>query len=411
MATKRWLGSAQSVRNVWTLSLSGTVTSQNYTITINGKTLTYAAGGSDTATTIFDNFRTQWASTSSPVPPEFAELSTSGTTTLILTGKVSGRPHTVAFATDGGATATATETTAASGPNFFNVGANWSGGVAPANSDVLVFDSGNVACKYGLSTSLTGVTVQLQPGYSGQLGLPDRNTDGLAYYEYRTQSLVLDGGTLVVDAPDVDLCRVGFGSTLAVVRVLNSGNGRDSAPAVMITGGAASSTADISRGYVGFAFYATETANFPTVRIGYVSQQSSDARVVLGVGCTVTTITKSGGVLDLYHNATTLTQDPEGGTTTLYDAVAISTVNVNGGTVNINTTGTLATINIRNDGVLNANADSRAKTVTNAINMFGPDAEIFDDSKTINSGVLSLVTVGVPMGNIHHGVSNTISVT
>jgi len=160
-----------------------------------------------------------------------------------------------------------------------------------------VFDSGSIACCYGLSTVLTGLTINVNPGYSGQIGLPDRNTDATPYQEYRTSSLVIDGGTIVVDAPQVNLVRVNFGSTLAVVRELNSGAGINSAPAVLITGGAASSEADITKGSCGFAFYATETANFPTVKIGYVSNQASDAIVTLGVGCTVTAISKAGGVL------------------------------------------------------------------------------------------------------------------
>jgi len=408
MATKRWVGGAQSVKDVWTLTLSGTVTSQTYTITIGTKSISYTAGGADTQAVIFAALLAMWNSTTSPVPPEFKELTaTGGVTNLVLTGTVTGRPSVVSFTTGGGATATATNTIPASGPSFFNVAANWSGGVAPANSDILVFDSGSVPCKYGLSSTLTGVTVQVNPGYSGTIGLTDVNSDGNSYHEYRTTSLTLDGGTLVCNSPNIRLCRLAFGTTLATVRVLNSGQRLDpNAPAVLITGGAVSSECDVTRGDVGLAFYAGETANFPTLKIGYVTQQQSDARVYGGVGLTVTTITKTGGDLTLNSNATTITQGPNGGTLTVA-AGAVTTLNANGGSVVYNSTGTLGTLNIRNDGAVSFDADPRGVTVTNTINMYGPSARLKDNQKRVSSGVLTVATTGTPAGNIEHDVTNT----
>lgn len=50
--TKRWLGNAASVTDVWTITLSGTVVSQTYSVTINGKSVTYTANGSSTVSII-----------------------------------------------------------------------------------------------------------------------------------------------------------------------------------------------------------------------------------------------------------------------------------------------------------------------------------------------------------------------
>jgi hypothetical protein len=412
MATLRWISGAQSVTNVWTLTLSGTVTSQTYTITIGSKTITYTADGSATQAIIFAALLASWNSTSNPAPAEFKELiATGGVTNLVLTGRVTGRPHVVAFTTGGAATATATETTAATGPNFRNNGANWTGGAAPANGDTLVYDSGNVPCKYGFTAALTTLTTKIEPGYGGYIGLPDVNTDGLPYHEYRDTSYVQEGGTLVVNSGNVSLVRVYFGTTAFTARSLQTGQRTDpNAPVVLLTGGAASSECDVSRGDVGLAVYAGETANCPTIQMSYVSQSASDARVIGGTGLTVTTITKSGGTLELNSSVTTLTQDPNGGTTTI-QAGSVTTLNVNGGTVVYNSTGTLATANVRNDGVLDFNQDPRGKTITNPINAYGPNAFVKDSQKNVNSGVLSLVTVGTPLANIDHSVSNTISLT
>jgi len=412
MAILRWISGAQSVTDVWTLTLSGTVTSQTYTITIGSKTITYTAGGADTHAIIFAALLASWNSTSTPAPAEFKELiATGGVTNLVLTGRVSGRPHTISFTTGGGATATATNTTAATGPNFRNNGANWTGGSAPANGDTLVFDSGNVSCKYGFTAALTTLTTLINPGYGGTIGLPDVNTDGAPYHEYRSTSYTQEGGTLVVNSSNVSLVRAYFGTTVATVRVLQTGQRIDpNAPVVLLTGGAASSECDVSRGDVGLAYYAGETANFPTIKQSYISQQPSDSRIVGGTGLTWTTWTKSGGITETNSNGTTFTQDPNSGPTTVM-AGLITTINDNGGPFYYNSTGTPATINIRNDGVFSFDSDPRSVTVTNPINMYGPNAFLRDNQKRVNSGVLSVVTVGTPFQNIQHGVSNTISVT
>lgn len=412
MSTLRWVGGAQSVKDVWTLTLSGTVTSQTYTITIGTKTLTYTAGGSDTVAIILTALLNAWNSTTSPAPAEFKEYTaTGGVTSLVLTANVSGKPGTIAFATGGSASPVSTNTVPASGPNFFNVGANWSGGVAPANSDTVVFDSGSVACRYGLSTVLTGVIVQVNPGYSGTIGLPDLNTDGNSYHEYRTTKLTLDGGTLVVNSPGITRCNVAFGSTLATVRILQVGQRVDAnTPVVLVTGGAASSECDVTRGDIGLAFFAGETANFPTIKMSYVNNQASDAKVYGGVGLTVTTITKTGGTLVLNSNVTTLTQGPDGGDTTI-QAGTVGTLNANGGTVAYNSTGTLTTLNLHNDAAVTFDSDPRAVTVTNAITMTGPACSIRDNQKRINSGVLTLTLTDVDLGQIEHGSSNGAVIT
>jgi hypothetical protein len=211
----------------------------------------------------------------------------------------------------------------------------------------------------------------------------------------------------VVDSPNVSLCRVAFGSTLATVRVLQTGQRLDATiPVVLVTGGAASSECDVTRGDVGLAFFADETANFPTLKLGYVTQKNSDARVVGGTGLTVTTITKSGGQLTTNSNVTTLTQGPEGGSLVVA-AGTVGTLNANGGSVLYNSTGTITTLNVRNDADVSFDADPRAVTITNTINMYGPSCRLRDNQKRVNAGVLTVATTGVETGQIEHDLTNT----
>src|SRR5262249_8993955 len=152
---------------------------------------------------------------------------------------------------------TIANTTPATGPNDFKNSQNWSTGTAPANSDVLVFDNGTVPCKYGLSTTLTGLVISIELGYSGGIGLPNINNDGnTPYAEYRPTSLTISGGTLTVNATGVTRANFAFGANTSTVRVLNNGSRPDKyVPVVLLTGGNGSSELDISKGDVGVAFY------------------------------------------------------------------------------------------------------------------------------------------------------------
>ncbi len=410
---KRWISSAQSTYDLWTLSLSGTVTSQTYTITINSKTVVYVAGSLDTVATIMAAFVTAWNSTSNPVPSEFKELTaTTDGTNVYLTGVQSGVPHTVTFATSGAATISATNTTAATGPNDFANAYNWSNSIAPTNGDTFIFDSGAGQCLYNLGTSLTGCTVIVNPNYTGQIGLPDINTTNSngSYFEYRTRYLTLAGGNATINAPSVNLCRLAWGSNTYTAEIQNSGPGVSGTPAVLITGGNVSSKCYVIKGSVGLAALATETGECAFTQ-SYLANQAGDANVIIGSGQTITTVSKTGGVLVMNCGCTTFTQGPTGGTTTIQGSGAITTLNVNGGLCYPNSTGTVTNCTIQNDGVMNMNTDSQAKTFTNAITMYGPSARLMDDSKVINSGVLSVVTTGCPTANISHGLSNTVSLT
>ena len=198
----------------------------------------------------------------------------------------------------------------------------------------------------------------------------------------------------------------------ATVRVITTGSRIDTyTPVVLITGGNGSSELDVSKGDVGLAFYQGQTAQFPTVKMGYVTSVLTDSNLVCGSGTTLTTIEKNGGNLTTSANVTTFTQDVGGGVTTLNDSVAMTTLNVYAGTVNLNSTGTIVSVNLYGSSILTCDGDPRAKTVTNPINVYTKDVTVTDTAKTVNSGVLTLNLNGCPSVNYYHGGNTSLVIT
>jgi len=412
---KEWLGNAASVFDLWTVSLSGTVTSQTYTMSINGKSVSYTSTGGDTVATVLTALVAAWNSISPLPPPEIQELTAIGLpvggpfTSMTLTQKTSGKPSTISVATGGAATFTIANTVPATGPNFFDNAQNWSGGVAPVNSDTLVFDVGKVPCKYNFNTSLTGVTINVNEGYTGSIGLPAVNSDSQNIYsEYRTTALTLAGGTVLINSSGITRCNLAFGANTASVRVLNcAARPNPNVPVILITGGNGSSSLNISKGDVGVAFYNGTTATFPTLNTAYLAQPQADVQLVCGLGATLTTVNKNGGTATLRTGATTINQQISGGVLNLTDAAAITTLNVFGGTVNFDTSGTVATVNLYGQSTFDCSGDTRGKTVTNPINVFDARVTIIDPGKGINSGTLTIAGNGASGFKVQHGSITT----
>lgn len=405
MTAKRWLGSAISVVDLWTISLSGTVISQTYTMTINGKSVTYTASGSDTVATIFIALVAAWAAS---LIPEFVELMPAGLpsagpfTSMTLTQKTSGIPSVIAVATSGAATFTIANTTPATGANFFDNAQNWAGGVAPVNSDNLIFDNGSVNCSYNINSSLTGIVLNVNTGYSGQIGLPLINAAG-NYNEYRTTSLTFAGGTAVVNCPTIPQCNLAFGANTAMIRIIATGARiNPSIPVVLLLGGNGSSELDISKGDVGIGFYGG-AYDFPVIKTGYVTNLLTDVSLICGSGGTLGAITKNGGGAIISANATTITQDVAGGVLTITDAVTVTTLNAYAGNVNLNTVGTVGTINLYNSANLTCDGDPRGKTITNAIQIFSQNVTVTDSGRSINSGTRSFALNGCSSFNYFLG--------
>lgn len=245
----------------------------------------------------------------------------------------------------------------------FNTGANWSDNAAPSNNDVLIFNGvGTANCSSNLSTVLTGVTVIVEPGYTGYIG----NVSG-ATADY----LVLDGGTLKMprtggaagtSSAGSQRVMIDFGSTAAVVYIetSNSTGAESFYPPVMVKG--TSITATVLGGNVGFAVRPGDAATLASLRVA--KQTSSAPYVFLGAGVTLTDgVFDAGNILSKAENTATTIR--VGGATYEYTGTgAHTTLHLDAGKAIYSGTGTLTTANVR--GYLDLSQDPRAKTITTA---------------------------------------------
>lgn len=195
MATKYWIGRAASVAQITKVVFSSIVSTNTYSVTINGKTIS-ATAASTSLGDLIDALVNAWNSSAEPEHREMTAARREDPTLsgLQLTAINSGVPITVtASATTG--TATVTQPTAASGPNFWNVAGNWQGGSLPSAADDIVVRDSDVSILYGLTDTNNYASLTVDATFTGTIGLPDRNQSG--YPEYRTTLLTLGTGSAI----------------------------------------------------------------------------------------------------------------------------------------------------------------------------------------------------------------------
>jgi len=374
MATARWRGDAVAIAQVDTITPGGTIGTETFTCTINGKDITYTAESGDTVALVVAGLVAVW---NASTIPEFAEITaTDSTTTMTLTHDTKGVPFTVTSSASGSATNVQATSTSATGPHHFNDADNWTNGSVPVDGDTIVYDSGNVDCLYGLSQGgVTPAALNITRAYTGKIGLPEINGANPAapYREYRTDSLTLcDSGdatntTITIgegDGTGSSRIRLDTNTGQVTGTVLSTGQ-RElvGVPALLIKGTHASNEWNILKGDVGGAYYASETTNIATLRVGWVNNQLGDARVELGEDHgTITTLSQSGGVL-IVDGAVTTHSMTDGECT--YRSGNVTTLNMDGGTVYYKGTGTITTANLGSDASLDFRRDMRGRTVTN----------------------------------------------
>lgn len=308
MATKTFTGRASSVAQVTKVVYNTITTGQTYSVTINGKSISHVAT-SGTLADLIDALVNLWNSSAEPEHQELIAARREDPTLsgLQLTGRTAGVPCTVTAAATTG-TATVTEPTAASGPKFWNIAANWSGAALPSAADDLVIEDYSGDILYGLTDTNNYASLTVKASFTGSIGLPAVNQS--AYPEYRTQRLTLGSGSaLAVD--------IGFGVGQGSGRIRLDVNASDTALTVHKTGtggvsGESSldlidlgsgSAVKIYGGSVKIDSSAIGTADVYSQSTAFGS--SSEARLDLG-SSTVTTLTVFGGSVVVGGNVTTL---------------------------------------------------------------------------------------------------------
>jgi hypothetical protein len=384
MATCRWIGAAQAISDVWTVQVTAYDAATSYRLTVGNKYVSVIAQGSVNLTA--SALVTAWNASSEP---ELAEATASSATdTVTLTAKTAGIPLTPVSSVSGGAgtIGAASNTTVATGPNYWSNTANWSTGAVPVSTDDVVLENSAVGILYGLAQSavtLTSLTVRMS--FAAQIGLPEVNTSsGTDYHEYRSRYLAISATTVTVgegDGTGPTLINLNVGTVACTLNVRNAGS-----PLVTDTeviqwkGTNAANVVNVSKGSVAIAGFGGDSATVATLRVSYVSSQTSDATVRCGSGTTLTTVTVNGGAVDLSSAVTTLTMN--GGTVTCRGTMTGATVTINSGTLYWLSSGTITTASVGNNGTIDWSQDARTRTVTNVLNVY-PGATLNDPLATV----------------------------
>lgn len=382
MADVKWRGGAVAVAQVQNFTIDGTwEVGDLIRVTIGAKIYDYAVT-STTIATFLPLFVTAFNALDSDDYPEFAEITASSSSpTLTFTADTAGVPFTVtltplesdgsaadAQTIDGSGTAgTGTTATASAGPNDWSTAANWSTGAVPVNSDNVYLENNDDDIKYGLAQSAVTVTLlEIRASFTGTIGLPKVNEDATEYPEYRADTLAISATTCNIgNGPGNGSGRLklNFGSVQTTLNVYATGSGLDDDQAALQWKGThASNAVNIYRGEVDVAGYPAETATIATLRVGFESGQESDAQVRLASGTTLTTITQTGGELEINSAATTITR--HGGSLTVRGTGAITTLTNNDGTVTHLSSGTVTTYTGGPGSTLDCSPALIAKTFT-----------------------------------------------
>jgi hypothetical protein len=289
---------------------------------------------------------------------------------IVATAVYPGTPFTLAAAaTSTGTFSGSTPGTASSGPADASVAANYSTGSLPANGDDLVFSASANSCVFGLS-ALSGVTLDsltVDQSFTGKIGLARNNPAG--YVEYRPQYLGVGATTITIgNGPGNGSGRIKIdnGSVQTTLNVFNSGQPSDAGyKAILWQGTNSSNVVNISKGSFAAGYLEGDAATLATLRQGYQTNQNGDTDVLLGPGCTLTTINKTGGALAINSSFTTLDQGPgKAGTTSIVGGTP-GTMVITGGTLVYRTAGDYTALAVGVSGIADFSQDPRARSGTN----------------------------------------------
>lgn len=390
MATISFTGAAKLVTQITTITPGGTIAATDtFSVICNGKTLTFTA----TTTTVAHVITGLYDLIQAANDPEWGEFTASDdTTTLTLTGTTPGKPFTVTTAINnvsGGAapTLTAATPTAASGPSFANVAANYSGAATPTTGDTL-FIEGGAQILYGLDLSAVTLARLVIRDFSGRIGLPPVNADGEPYPEYREQYLKVSATVLdILQNVTSNMIRINVGSAATTATVLSSGRSNlDTIKAVTLLGSDSTNIVNAVGGQVGVATEAGETAKIGTLRVG---GSVTPPEVECGEGVTLDEFALLGGSLTL--NCDFADGTANGGTLNMIDDPDVSgTLTVrNGAPCVINGGPTIAKLVLSNGGVLDLSQDVRAVTFTN-VDLYRGAKVIDPNGRAVYSNAVSL---------------------
>ena len=407
MASNRWLGRAQAIAQVDTVTSTGSpATNDTITLTINTKNLVVTIGeASPTTTTVALAIKEAWENETftdplnSKIPAgggddiaEHAEITATASGAVVtLTHDTPGTPFTLSVTETGSGTAPEATATAATGPNFYDNLDNWSLASVPiATNDVFVDDS-SVSILHGLGQSgVALLSFTVSRNYTGQIGLPKQNAGG--YVEYRADYLAIDATTITLgrgDGSGSSQIKIDSGSTQTAITVESTGSPPFGVEAFLWKGTNASNTLEVHEGTAGVAVFGGEVATIATLL-------NTTGEVRCSADTTLTTVTNESGNMELHSNVTTLTN--ASGTILFGGSATLTTLTMEGGTIDYQSSGTITTANIGGalrGATLDFSGDNSSRTITNCnLNLNG---RIIDPLQTVTYTTGILIGTGVEL--------------
>lgn len=407
-ATTYWVGNAQTVAQVDTLTVTAVANGGILSAQISDKVISYTCTGSDTTATAAAAWQALLAGTN--LPPEFGEVTfTQVGAVITCTAATPGSPFTLSTSGTGGATVSQVHTTANGSPNDNNNANNWIRNgvysVPQAGDDVIISDS-SVSILWNLDAfkNLNFNSVNRYNTFTGQIGLPENNPNG--YYEYRPTYWQFAGVTTQVQIG------LGPGSGVTTLERYNSGAfscvwNVIGATAVRILGTSPASTFMVNGATVDIATLPTETAN---TQGGVTVVNGGTINLGLGVTCGPLSVQSSSVAFcncvpsSITANAGTVTMNTTGGT-------CPSVYGTNGSTFTWNSSTNITNFQAYGASVIDKSVDARPIVITNST-VDGTGSPHFNDPwNAISFTFATTVTGVIASGPFVVGPNRTVKVT
>lgn len=412
MANVRWKGAAVPVAQVNTITPAGVSVGNTFTVTINSKSISYTAAAA-TAADVCNGLQALLAASTIP---EFTEITwTTDGTKITGTSAAAGVPFTqTSSATGGTASLTTATATANSGPNNWDVAANWSTGAVPVTGDTVYIEDSAVSIQYGLGqAAVTLAALNVAASFTGDIGLPETNTRGSGpYLEYRAQYLAIGATAVNIGyGPGQGSSRIKLdaGAVLTTLNVSNTAQGAEqNLEAIQWKSNLAiANVVNINKGSIALAGYGGDVASVATLTVGFLTSQNTDAQVRGGPGLALTTLQQNGGQVELAAGLTTVSKTAG---SLVIDAGSVTTITDDSGSTTYKGIGTIGTANVGNGATLDFSQDMRGRTVTTC-NLYA-GAAVLDPFATVTfTNAVHLLRCGLRDVTLEVGKNRNLTVT
>jgi len=406
MANKYFTGKAAAVIQVSAATVTAYDAATTYSLTINGVSISVIAAGGTAATATA--LAAAWNASTHPYFTPITAVD--ATDDVTMTADEGGFPFVVtSSATSGtGTFGAVSDTTAATGPAFWDDADNWSTGTVPGDADVIYITTPGARLCWNLDRSADSpaeLWSRLNLVGNGRVGLSfsgvatsaDGDTVSSDAPEYRSQ--YLKAAITTVDIEEASAVNVAggtgrfhlhntaTGASTNTVKQTAQNPADASHSAVCFLFDDADADVYISGGRAGVAIAGGNPGETATCGVIFIDDDAAISEVFISEGVTWTSCTVYGGFLQLNAAATMPTLVLEGGQITTEGSQGATAITVNDGASLIsNQTGTIATITQEDGSTVDFSRSGRDRTVT-TYNFNGGERSVDHNVLTITNDV------------------------